>query len=310
LAAALQIQAADPPAAPSLKIIHFNVGNGDSTLVIERSVATAPQTLLIDGGSRSAAPKVVIPGIRQESIPSLDYAIATHHDPQHRDGLEKVVRTIPMTGKGGVYDRERAWSASAGADLRPLQPGSLLKIGASDVLCIAANGNTVHHSGSRPSDDENSQSLAFQLTLTDFKYFVAGDLTGGGRRSILSSTADIETPVARETGEVDVLRINHHGYSSSNNAAFLNALNPVVAIISADQGSPDYALSIDVLRRLLKVPRLRMIYVTGTTDLVNDLSAEEKTRVKTAQGTITVATTGAGTFQVNGTAFSLQGKQK
>jgi hypothetical protein len=54
----------------------------------------------------------------------------------------------------------------------------------------------------------------------------------------------------------------------------------------------------------LKVPRLRAINITGKTDLTK-LTADEKTRVKAAQGTFTVATTGTTNFQVNGTTFQL-----
>jgi beta-lactamase superfamily II metal-dependent hydrolase len=79
---------------PSLRILHFSVGNGDSTFVIEPSVPAGVQNLLIDGGSNTAGGSVVIAGLRQEGIQRLDFAVATHYDPNHRDGDAAEIATV------------------------------------------------------------------------------------------------------------------------------------------------------------------------------------------------------------------------
>jgi len=304
-----------PHTSPTLKIIHFNVGNGDATLVvIERD--SKKKTLLIDGGSSQMAGNVVIPGIKQEiSSQGIDYAVATHYDPEHRDGLETVVRSIGMSEGGMVYDRDRAWPSAPSRTAdgekavdRPLQPGSRISLDPDVVIeCVAANGNTKRWRWitKDPPLDENAQSLAFLITLGKFRYFVGGDLTGGGR-SGWNATPNIESAIASDVGEVSVLRVNHHGSCSSTNQAFLSTLNPLVAVISTGHDQVYQWPCREVLDRLNALPRLNAVYVTGDVATPKGLTADDKKKVKSSQGTITIVTTGGADFQVNGTRYSLK----
>jgi beta-lactamase superfamily II metal-dependent hydrolase len=299
---------------PKLKIIHFDVGNGDATLLL-LDTASAKKSMLIDGGNRSMAGKVVIPGIRQENLAVLDFIIATHYDPEHRDGLEEVLKAIPVSGDGAVYDRDRGWPS--GKENSPLQPGSRLVLVDKDtkntviVECVATNGSTRDWRWNPVNriHDENAQSLALRISFGKFRYFIGGDLTGGGR-SGWNTAPDIESHVAKDVGEVDVLRVDNHGSATSTNAAFLAALNPTVAVISTGHDAMNDRLfhwpSREVLDRLNKFSHLSAVYITGDVDTPKGLTAEDKKKVKSAQGTVTISTTGQGSFEVNGTSFPLK----
>lgn len=105
-------QTQPPPASPVLRIIHFNGGNGDATLMVVEDGSPVHKnlvSLLVDGGSRALAASIVIPGIRDQKIEALDYIIATHNDPDHTAGLNTVLQSIPMTGTGAFFDRDRQW---------------------------------------------------------------------------------------------------------------------------------------------------------------------------------------------------------
>jgi beta-lactamase superfamily II metal-dependent hydrolase len=321
-----------PPASPTLKILHFNVGNGDATLVVFQR-AEDKRTLLIDGGNSEAAGNVVIPGIKQEiGSARLDYAIATNYRVGHRDGLEVIVRSVGMSGRGMVYDRDRAWPVSAtgcgpGASglACPLQPGSVIPLDplppdaqSNDpnkdrliIECIAANGNTKtgRWANQGPASDEGAQSLAFLISFNTFRYFIGSDLTGGGR-SGWNPTPDLEKPVAADLGQVSVAHINHHGSRTSTNQAFLSTLNPLVAVISTGhevKRGPDYQWPCrGVLDRLNALLRLNKVYVTGEVGTPQGLTTEDKKKVKSGQGTITIVTMGGKDFQVNGDNYPLQ----
>src|SRR5438270_12084507 len=81
-AAEIPAQNAAPATLPhTLKIVHFDVGLGDSTLIIYETPELKPPeptrwTILIDGGSRAMARRIVIPGVIGEHIQELDYVIA------------------------------------------------------------------------------------------------------------------------------------------------------------------------------------------------------------------------------------------
>ena len=58
---------------------------------------------------------------------------------------------------------------------------------------------------------------------------MSGDLTGGGSTST-AKTPDIETYVGQIIGDVDVVQLNHHGSTTTNNQIFLSAVKAEVAV--------------------------------------------------------------------------------
>ena len=77
--------------------------------------------------------------------------------------------------------------------------------------------------------NENPLSLALEISYGDFDYFTGGDMTGL-RGFGLKGWFDVETPVAKVVGQVDVLTLNHHGNRDATNENFLKALAPRVIV--------------------------------------------------------------------------------
>lgn len=104
---------------------------------------------------------------------------------------------------------------------------------------VAANGEiwtgegTGVHSRFPPPDKvpqsqlptENALSIAFRLTYGKFDYFNGGDMPGVPAQG-QPAWHDIETPVARAVGPVDVAVVNHHGVRDTSNAMFVGTLRP------------------------------------------------------------------------------------
>lgn len=81
--------------------------------------------------------------------------------------------------------------------------------------------------------DENVNSCAIRITYGNFRYYNGGDLSGGNYTNYKSDERDMETPVAKVCGKVDVIKANHHGYYDTCNGFFLNTLSPHVVIVDA-----------------------------------------------------------------------------
>ncbi len=77
--------------------------------------------------------------------------------------------------------------------------------------------------GDRPS--ENMCSAGFRLSYGRFDYYTAGDIPGIPFEGF-PEWHDVETPVAKAVGPVEVAVMNHHGYIDSENAFFIGALRP------------------------------------------------------------------------------------
>jgi beta-lactamase superfamily II metal-dependent hydrolase len=89
------------------------------------------------------------------------------------------------------------------------------------------------HSSDYPAPDENGYSVSLVVSLGDFDMFIGGDITGETADSGYGAKYhDVETYLAGDVGEVDILRISHHGSDHSTNATFLATLDPQVAVLS------------------------------------------------------------------------------
>lgn len=109
--------------------------------------------------------------------------------------------------------------------------------------------------------NENPLSMAFKISYGDFDYYMGADNTGL-QDGVLPSWFDVETPLAPVVGPVDAMVLNHHGNRDANNASFIAALDPKVAIqqvYSSDQPGQE------VFYRLRNIGRAksRLLYATN-----------------------------------------------
>lgn len=77
---------------------------------------------------------------------------------------------------------------------------------------------------------ENMCSIAIRMSYGKFDYFTGGDLTSDTEESG-ESWRDIETPVARAAGPVEVAVADHHAYFDAVGADFVRELRPEVFIV-------------------------------------------------------------------------------
>ena len=141
------------------------------------------------------------------------------------------------------------------------------------------------HNGELPG--ENPCSISFRISYGKFDYYTGGDLPG-----ILEPGEplwkDMETPVAKAVGPVEVNVLNHHGNRDAQNAFFLESLRPRVHIISV--WSSDHPGN-SVLRRLLNqhiYPGPRDIFATNMLEPNHQVIGPRLEQLKSAQGHIVV----------------------
>lgn len=77
--------------------------------------------------------------------------------------------------------------------------------------------------------NENPLSLAIKMSYGKFDYFTGGDNTGLQGYG-LPAWFDVETPIAKAVGKVEVSTLNHHGNRDATNEFFLKTLQPNVMI--------------------------------------------------------------------------------
>src|SRR5271166_5841917 len=225
--------------------------------------------------------------------PTLDYVVITHYHDDHMGAIAEAARIIPISILIDRGDQPRPPSASVVAgylEFRKSQKSEVFRPGRADqieqihnpgstfeVRNIAANGKvwTGHGSETRsqfpagwaslpPADQpgENHFSIAIRIRYGLFDYFSGGD-TPGVVLDRKPPWQNLETPIARVVGPVDVLVLNHHGWLDTTNEFFLDTLRPRVVIIPAWHAShPDHG----VLRRLLSASSRPDLFITSLLD--------------------------------------------
>ncbi|MFP4459725.1 MAG: ComEC/Rec2 family competence protein [Candidatus Zixiibacteriota bacterium] len=217
-----------------LEIHAINVGQGDCTLII----APNGKSLLIDAGKNYQGNNQVVPYLRSQGIDSLQYIIATHYHADHIGGIDEVLEEIPVSrfvfdhgGGDDITTRSYAdYIEAIGEKRMTINQGDGYLIALDDDVifeCVASNGNGLD------GLSENDKSVCIVVRYGDFDYFIGGDLNGVNS----SSSTDIESMIADDIGEVDGLKLNHHGSSSSSNRYFLETLEPQFAVIPCGSNS-------------------------------------------------------------------------
>jgi hypothetical protein len=181
-----------------------------------------------------------------------------------------------------------------------------------EIRNVAANGEVWTGAGTetRPvfpplpglaRDDwptENMCSLAIRLRYGAFDYFSGGDMPGTPRPGF-PAWQDVETPVARAVGPVDVALLDHHGNRDSTNAFFVATLRPRVWIIPVwSSDHPGH----DVLDRMYSTrlyPGPRDVFATNMLEANRLVIGPLLDRLLSAQGHVVIRVApGGASYQV------------
>lgn len=207
--------------------VHFiDVGQGDCALIL-----AGETSVLIDAGESSASADV-IRYLKSLELESLDMVIASHPHSDHIGALSKVIdefgietllmpklteKMVPVTRS---YQRLLESAENCGAALEYAEPGVRYELTAGCYLDILAPV--------RDYDDLNNYSIAAKLICGQTSFLFTGDIEKTAEQDIYDSGAELSA---------DVIKVAHHGSSTSSLRAFVQAVSPKYAVISV--GSPN-----------------------------------------------------------------------
>lgn len=297
--------------AQILTIHHINVGQGDATLIQHSN----GKTVLIDAGNTGKGKNAVLPFLQTLGVTSLDYLVASHYHADHIGGLDEVIESLSPDSIRSVLDRgsnqpmpttkafSQYWSAADNTNRHSqIALGQTIELLDNVSLrCLATDGVVLNYGDvQNSSKDENNLSVAWLLSSKysiggktyTFKYFTGGDCGG-----VTGTYANLETPLAAVVGDVDAMKINHHGSRYSTNQTFLDSLQPEAVVISVGDRNTYGHPAQETLDRLQHAQSVRFVYQT------ENGNGGTAPKVKVV-GTVTIAvydsfyTAGTDTFQM------------
>jgi competence protein ComEC len=225
-----------PQSPRGLQVTVIDVGQGDGICLRTRA-----GTVLVDGGSTSEktlGEDILEPYLKSQAIRIIDYAIVSHGDRDHINGLQYLLEegqdirirhlVLPAAGRGDeVYDRLLQLAMAQGADVIWLGTGDELTVGNLQLNCIYP-GNAVQSADGtwQPlTSERNDHSLVITASYGNFRMLFTGDMSAEGEQELVKQC---QTQVQNIT----VLKVAHHGSRYSTTADFLSCIRPQTAIIS------------------------------------------------------------------------------
>lgn len=253
------------PNSDELLEVHFiDVGQGDAILIQSKDAA-----MLVDAGENSMG-EVVVDYLQSQGVESLDYVIGTHPHSDHIGGLDVVIDNLEVN-KVILPDKihttktfEDVIDAIDDKNLKITKPivGTTYSLGNANFTIIAPN--------SKSYSNLNDYSAGIKLTYGEHSFLMVGDAEVLSEKEILNNGINLSS---------NVLKVSHHGSSTSSSKAFIDAIDPEYAVITVgenDYGHPHKEIMEDLTSR--KIP----IYRTD----------EDQTIIFTTDGTsLTVTTT-------------------
>ncbi len=232
------------PTNGSLEVHYINVGQSVSTLVIEPD----GETMLVDTGHYDDDGEHVLEYLRRHDVERIDHLVTSHNDADHIGGNAAIIDyyETEADGIGAVYDPGIAANTLTydeyldaveehDVTLYETREGDTISFGEATVDVLGPPEPYLEN------EDRNENSIVLKLTHGETSFMLSGDAESDQEAYLVDAYGD----ELRST----VLKAGHHGSSSSSSGAFIDAVDPQVAVVSSAHDSQYGHPHDEVLRR-------------------------------------------------------------
>jgi competence protein ComEC len=209
----------------NLSVYFFDVGQGDSTLFVIDG-----KTILIDAGEVDMGDRVVR-DLRKLGVTRIDLLVATHPHSDHIGGMQTVLASFPVGQvlDAGIPSTSLVYEHFLETIDRKNIPYRVAKQGQTIDVDPALRVFVLSPPAQRIGDDPNINSVVLRISYGTIDFLMTGDLGGEGEDALIRSGYPVEA---------EILKVAHHGSSSSTSPAFLARVNPEMGVIYVGEGNP------------------------------------------------------------------------
>ncbi|MBQ1503079.1 MAG: MBL fold metallo-hydrolase, partial [Clostridia bacterium] len=158
----------------------------------------------------------------------LDCVVITHPHEDHMGALSEVLETVPTDRVVMNADASDGTYFTRALDIIEEKEIPVTEAKAGDVIEIGDITLEIIAPISYSEEDKNSNSVVLRASAEGVSVLITGD-----------ATVDEETQVLEKRGDLkaDILKVGHHGSSTSTSEEFLRAVSPSIAVISCGEGN-------------------------------------------------------------------------
>ncbi len=209
-----------------LAVSFIDVGQGDSTFI----EFPGGKTALIDAGEADCS-ETVIAYLQSRQCKTIDYVICTHPHSDHIGGMAEVLKSFDIgeiymprvSHTTNTYERLLLAVQNKGLTIHTAKAGVTISVEPEITMTMVAPNAESY-------EEMNDYSAVVRLTYGDNAFLFTGDAETVSEKEILDSGQSLGA---------DVLKVGHHGSSTSTHKSFLKAVAPSYAVISCGDGN-DY----------------------------------------------------------------------
>ncbi|MFP3975682.1 MAG: DNA internalization-related competence protein ComEC/Rec2 [Dehalococcoidia bacterium] len=247
-----------------LHVFVFDVGQGDSIL-IQRGT----QQILIDGGP---SPEEVTNQLG-DTMPfwdrTIELIVLTHPDSDHITGLVEVLQryevekvlTSGQKNDSGTYIEWRKLIKEQNIERIVAKQGQIIAMGEEiELKVLHPKSNQFNQTDFTP----NNNSVVLRLTHGDFSCLLAGDIEAEAEELLLDQDLRLRSTV---------LKVPHHGSSTSTTNEFLSNVDPIIAVVSVGTDNRFGHPTEKVINKLEEEVEKDMLFSTsedGTVELITN----------------------------------------
>lgn len=205
-----------------MTVSFIDVGQGDSELIQSPS----GKVMLIDAGPTDTGSKVV-KYLQDRGISTIDVVVATHPHEDHIGGMAAVLNAfiVKQFVDSGYPHTTSTYENMLNLIDKKNIPFRTVTNGDTIAFDPAISVQVLNPQKSF-TDDINQNSVVLKMTYGKVSSLFTGD-----------AGEPIENSYAGIAGHADILKVAHHGSSTSTGSAFLSKITPPISVIEVGAGN-------------------------------------------------------------------------
>ena len=256
-----------------LHVSFVDVGQGDAVLI----ETPGGRRVIVDGGPEQLEMVRYLGDRMPFRDRTVDLVVLTHGHTDHVNGLLELLRRYDVeTVLERATDHDGApylaWHRAVGleqATVVTARPGIVVSL--DNGAFIEVLGPPDRLPKGTQSDVDNA-SVVLRLVYGDFSFLLTGDAFAHAEDGLIRRQASTDS---------DVLKVGHHGSRSSSSRAFLDAVSPAIAVISAGKDGRNGYPHDETLAALSAYVPPEQIFLTGDHGTIEFITDGESLSVKT-----------------------------